>query len=224
MTEWAPTPGTKPFSTIKREIARYVLRDESADALTAAGEAANNGVRFLNLQEWRWGLSYQDITFVVGQADYNLDTQFDKPRSFSLMNSSDQPYGRLEFVNPKTFEENWPYSTENGHPHYYTVFNDHENGLVTLNHAPSQSWVDQTPTGRLRFFRRLSLYAEDDNRLDGPTEAELFVIWYGRFDLANTYAPEKAAAAEKQFNRIFQELKRKNLRNHDYARFPRVIA
>lgn len=221
MAEWSPTPATKRFSDMKREIARYVLRDSSPDALDAAGEAANNGIRALIAErEWEFNLTYHDFSWEVDKSDRNIPTNLDKPRALELLNSSNQPNGRLTYKPMKQFLIDHPVSTSGGTPLVYTILARQDSGLLSVNVAPTQAWINTYPKGRLWYYMRTALYTSDDQRLDGPIEAELFVLWYGRFDLANSYVPQKATLAEKQANKTLRALRRKDNRNRDWHIYP----
>lgn len=205
----APTPPHETFSSLKRSVVDIVQGADDVELLALAGRALNNAVRKLNTHNWNWSLRQQTITFVVDDADYNLNPDWKAPRKFQLNNSSAVRRSWLDWEPPKLFLDRRYDATQSGQPESYTVINPSNALLVLLNIPPSSSWVTDFPTGTLQYYSRVNTYSQDDDVLDiGPSELDLFVLWYARWEMLIVRGEERALAlAFREWNDLLQRLR-----------------
>src|SRR5262245_61795378 len=143
------TPATRVESQLAEEIGTHFGAPDDTDVLAIARNAVNDAIRMLNTRNWRWGLAFVEIATVAGQSEYDLSTDWRAPRSLELLDGSGNVNGRIAWQDPKSFSDLTGDGTT-GDPCLYTVFNA-DDGVLTLDAAPSAVFVSQHPTLRVRY-------------------------------------------------------------------------
>lgn len=192
---WSPSPGAETLGTLQRQIASYVLMPDDSECLETALAGIRRAIDKLNTRNWLWMLTYDDITFVAAQSDYTIDAQLKAPRNFEIWNTSSLSVGRLAYQPWSTFLKDNPVTSSSGTPCYYSTSNVHQFGTITLDVAPSTSWVALYPTGRLWYYRRIQYPVSAGEAIDVPSEAMGYISAFAEGYTADRYAQEKAQAA-----------------------------
>jgi hypothetical protein len=187
-------------------VAGYVLMPTDDEVLETAAAGIRRAIDRLNTRNWNWALTYDDITFVVDQVDYQLDTQFKNPRNFETNDASGNSTGRLMFVPWANFLKENAVVSGSGTPYSYSASNVNLLGTVSLDIPPNATFVTATPTGRIWFYRRIAYPAAASTSLDVPSEVVGFIQASAEGFTADRYAVTKAAPAYSRAERFFHEL------------------
>jgi len=197
----APTPINQTFAGLKGAVADSMGFGGDSKVLGVAGSGINNAVRYLDHRLWSWLLTSQSITLATDTDEYTLTGNFKAPRSNELQNSAGAPKSRLGWEDPKTFSSIWTDRSISGAPRAYTVFNMHEDCLLTLNVPSSSTFVTEFPTLLLRYYKRLQTYAADGSSQTIPPEVELFLELYARWLTAAVVRPGLITTYERAWQR-----------------------
>jgi hypothetical protein len=199
-------PSNKAYSSLKNEVARYVLRPDDSEALNVAGDGLNDAIRRLNTETWYWALVKQDISLVNGTATYSLSDAFRAPRNASLLNASNQECVRLSWMDPKTFEAVYQDARSAvGSPESYTAYNNYSDGLVTLYPTPDAS---SYPKVRIRYSQNLANFSGASDTLNAPSWVEGFIVSWAQAYMAAIYAPDKYDRAKRAAEEWWMHLRR----------------
>src|SRR3990172_4815255 len=201
-------PAAIAFSTLYARVQNYVLAPSDTDVATIAKEGINEAISRLNTRRWNWARHHADITLVAGTQEYALSATFKGPRAAELLDSTGEVVSRLEFLDPKELDYLYPDRHSQGYPSHYTIFNEFANGMLTLSATPSSGFVTQYPKVRVRFFRRIPYLSADADLFYGPTEAETYLVWYARANVAAHWALDKIGFAEKRAEELWTLLVR----------------
>lgn len=207
------TPAPRAFSTLKTDVARYVLLPNDTDALTVAADAINDAIHRLNTEIWQWNMTYQDISLSADTAEYSLSAAFKAPRHAHFLDVSGNYRASLDYWGPKSFDLEFPSITASGDPQGYTVYNHLDTGNITLTPAPSSAFVASYPTLRMRYYARTQKLANAADVLAVPAEVEPFILWQAKAYMAATYDPSKIGYAQGQAEQLFRALKRDNVKS-----------
>lgn len=202
---WAPTPAADHLGEIQKAVAGYVLMPLDDEVLDIARQGIKRAIDRMNTRNWNWALTYDDVTFVAGTQEYDLDQAFKQPRNFSLRDANGLDRDRLHFLPWGTFLKDCQWG-ETGSPEYYSVTNPHSFGVLRLNMSPSAAWVATNPTGRLWYHRRVQYPTETGTSLDIPSEAIAFVQASAEGYASDRYAVDKAQSAYRRADQMFHEL------------------
>jgi hypothetical protein len=203
---WSPAPAADTYQTVQTMVAGYVLMPTDTEVLETAAAGIRRAIDRLNTRNWNWALTYDDISFVVDQTDYELDVQFKNPRNFELNDADGNSTGRLMFLQWPTLLKENPVVTGSGSPIYYSASNVNLLGTITLDIPPDARFVSATPTGRLWFYRRIAYPAASSTSLDVPSEVIGFIQAHAEGFTADRYAVTKAQPAYSRAERFFHEL------------------
>lgn len=203
---WSSTPGTETFGAIQKSVAGYVLMPTDDEVLDCAAQGIRRAIDRLNTRTWNWLLTYDDITFVENQYDYVLTSWFKSARNFEIWNTSEQSEFRLMYKPWGTFVKEHSDQGAQGDPEYYSVLNSNATGMVTLNAAPSSSWIAAHPSGRLLYYRKIQYPSATGTSLDVPSEAVAYLQAAAEGYTADRYAVTKAQAAYQRSERFHHEL------------------
>jgi len=209
------TPGLRTFSSLKDEVARYVMGPDDTEVLAVAGMGINNALRRMNLRTWYWMLDYTDITLTASTADYNLPANFKAARNLWLLDSASAAAGQIGYLDPKTFD--LTYSVQGGttgSPCAYTVYSFLDTFQLSFNIPCSTAFIASYPTARLRFHARTPVLVNNTDTAALPSEAELYVLWYAKFETAMQFDPEKSRTAKSESEQVWQMLVRDDNEHH----------
>ena len=175
------TPPSRSFSELKRAVVDFVQGASDPELLDVAGRSINNAIDEMNVYNWIKLADKQDFTISVNQADYSIQSNVKDPMGLGLWKDGN-PKSKLSFKEYRTLEEEHPYAVDAGWPTVYTIY--YEERVLSLNLLPSQSFVDNYDTMRLRFFRRIPHMVDDSQRFGAPSEFSSYVMWQARSELA----------------------------------------
>ena len=204
---WVPTPIADTYQSIQKAAAGYVLMPTDDEVLDVAGVGIRRAIDKMNSRTWNWALVYNDITFVAGTQEYQLQTQFKQPRNFALRNTSGADVNRISFKPWGIFlkECQWGFV---GQPNFYSVTNANLYGVLRLDLSPNSSFTSIYPTGRLWYYRRVSYPGGDSTSLDVPSEAVRFIQAQAEGYVADRYAVAKAASAYARAEQAYRDIVR----------------
>jgi len=200
------TPAARQRSDLVNEITRYILAPQDADVQTAANDGISEAIRKLNTRPWAFMLKSQDIALVADQDEYALSAATMAPRSAELLLTTDRPFGRLSFLDPKTFDSIFPNRSFTGHPTHYTIFSFQDTGTLTLNVPPASSFVSFYPKLRIRHYARLQYPAFSTSTLDVPSEVENFIVAWAQGYVSDIWDPSKSGRAYAKAQAAWTEL------------------
>ena len=203
---WSSSPGTESFGAIQKAVAGYVLMPTDPEVVDCAGQGIRRAIDVLNTRKWNWLLTYDDITFVSGQYDYQLSSWFKSARNFEIWNPSEESVFRMAYKPWGTFVKEHSNLATQGDPAFYSVLNSNSTGLVTLNAAPSSGWIAQYPTGRLLYYRKVQYPSATGTSLDVPSEAVAYLQAAAEGYTADRYAVGKARDAYTRASAVLREL------------------
>lgn len=212
---YSGTPSTNTFSALKTQVARYVLMPNDDEGIAVAGEAINDAILEVNVANWYWSLTTEDVTLVADDADYTLGATFNTPRALEFLDSSDLPTRGCGFEDWKTFLIMHPKRNISGTPTVYTLRNVHGDGLLQFDHPIGSSFLASYPTARVHFYKRISVLEADTDVPDVPSEVELYIKWSAKRYMASIYDPAKYGMADTQANKTWNALRRKNTTESD---------
>ena len=213
-------PAATAFSVLYQRVLNYVQAPSDTTLTTIAKQEINDAISRLNQREWWWtrGVS-PDIPLVAGTKEYILKfspvaapvaSDFRSPRILERLNTTGEPIGSLPFMPMKTFSQTFQdRSNLAGTPSAYTIFNDIEQNVLTLNYGPSAAYIATTKNLRMRYFRRLAYFSADADTVStlfAPTDVEAFIVWYARAGLAAIFRPEAVAYAERRWQELWDFL------------------
>ncbi len=196
---------------LQKQIAGYVLMPTEPEVLESALAGMRRAVDHLNTHNWNSAVTYDDISFLAGQTDYDLNSQFKAPLNFEIWDSSERSVGRLEYKPWKTFLlEHSALTLESG-PNVYSCSNPSEFGSLSLNAEPSADWVVKQPTGRIWYFRNFSLPVSSERPLDVAGSMTAYVQAFAEGYVAERHATGKANSAYQRALSLYDH------RNHTGA-------
>ena len=215
---WSPSPGVLNLAALRKVVARYVGLPDDDEALEHATDGINDGISKLNSKTWKWTQVFQDITLVLDQYDYNLSSNVKDPSALLKIDTDSEFAGRLEFKRPKTFNVEHSVSSS-GTPTIYTAYNIHEFGTISLNRSPNQAFIDNYPTLRFFYYRRVPTLSAASEQPDIPNEAERFLRWYGRAEVASLHAPQKFDEATAMWRDAWRDLRSQEAEDGDWTEY-----
>jgi len=210
---FTPSPAARACSDLKADIARYVGATNAARALAEAETCIGTAVARLNTYLWPWMLVYQDITFVAGTLDYDLASSFLAPRHAYLLDASGNITGHLGFQDMKTFSVENDNTATAGSPTFYSAYNAHEYGTISLDVPPDSSFVNVTPTLRLWYYQRVQPCSGSVSSLNVPHEVAEWVAWYGKSLMTANHDPQKFGVADQTQRDLWRVLIRQKVAN-----------
>jgi len=213
---WSPV-NLRPVQEVARDVAKYVLRQESDECLDLAVSGIKRGIDRLNLETWRWGLSFDDQPTVAGDTEVSLQPDFSEPRRLMAQDPNGKEIYRIKYLGWAEFMREFPNASVDGTPVCYSIPNSQGIGSLSFNCPMSDGFVTQYPSVRLWYYRRL-VYPSDSPEapLDCWPEAVDFLEWHAKTHVAATYAPLKVAFAKNQADEILRSLIAKNLSQTDW--------
>lgn len=205
-------PASTAFSALYARVQNYVLSPSDTDAVSLAKEGINEAIDRLNTRNWNWARVASSITLTAGTQEYALNGAFRAPRMAELLGTSGEVQDRLMYLAPTEFSDLFPFRNITGTPSSYTIFDEFDNGKLTLDVTPSSSYVGIYPTLRFRYYKRVPKLAADADVFYGPTEAESFLVWYGRATIAAHWSPERIGFANQRQQEFWNMLLRSDSR------------
>ena len=202
------TPASRTLSSLQTQVLRYIGMPDHTEGQAMAMDELNNAVGDLNRRNWNWALTSQDITSVASTKTYSLSANFGSARMCFLLNSSGKATGKLSWFDPKSLDEAFESEGTTGNPVAYTVQNFTDTGLISLDVAPTDTWVASYPTIRLRYYARIPTMSNASDTLPVPSAVEQFVIWKARLVCCLSTDPDGArmSMARSQASSAWQEL------------------
>lgn len=201
------TPIGETFATLCKLALGYVLAaPDDTEAIEAAAAGFRRGIDRLNTRNWNRALTYDDISFVADQTEYELTSWFKAPHNFELWNTDSVSIARLAFKPWKTFLLEHTDASLSSDPAVYSVPNASDLGTVTLNCAPSVGWVEKYPSGRVWYFRNFQYPNGMGETLDVPSPFLAYLTAWAEGYVADRYAPDKAPAAYSRSREALREL------------------
>lgn len=213
---FAPSPAARTLSDLRAEISRYVLMPQDNEALDVASSGIKSACAKINRYVWKWAITYDDITFVAGTKEYNLDATIKEPRRLVLRDASSNDIDRLGYLEFQSFLNEYLGATTNSDPCVYSVSNLHSFGTLVLDCAPSSSWVSKYPTGRLWYYKRIEPPSDPSDVVDVPQEVEDFILWHAKGFIASMCDKSKVDVAMRMATDAFRELRADNMTSHDW--------
>lgn len=206
----AKTPATRDWSQLRVDILNAVGLSGSTNAQAVALSCQKRAVDRLNTHRWRMLLTYQDITTVASQAEYDATASFRSARRLMLLDSNGKSKARIAYMAPELFDETYPSRASDGSPCHYTVRNTAANYVLELSGPASSAFVALYPTMRLRLYPAvIPLVGPTDNfgNDQGVTaEMEMFVEFYARYLLCLDYRPQQADKWKREAEEMFRRL------------------
>lgn len=208
---FSPTPAGVSFVTLYTQVSNYVGGPSDAEVVAISKEGVWDGIRRMNAHRWHWSRIKQDVTFTASQQEYSLGASYKEIRALELLDANAKVNGGLRFVDPKSWDEFLPQRINSpGTPIAATIFNEYDNGLITLDKSPSTGFLTTFPTLRLRFWRQIPLPTGDNSLAEIPSFVEPFVKWHGRMVVAAHWDPTKVSFAERQADKHWMDIRREN--------------
>jgi hypothetical protein len=208
------TPAGRIRSVLATEIARFVKAPSSTEVTTAAVDAIEDAIRFLNTRPWEFNLTSEEITLVADQKEYSVDATVKLPRHVECLDSSDVAKLRIPYLPPKTFLTMFQDRATGGSAMAYTVLNPYNYGQLTLNRSPSAAFVAQYPKIRHWFYRYIQFPASDADVIDVPAEVERVLVWKAKVYIAELYGnAQQRQMAQANFREAWEELKKQHRRD-----------
>lgn len=204
---WAQAPGPTEAPELIRRVARYVLMQDSEEGRGVALDGIHEAENDINKRLWRFLLTSQTIA-LTGALTYTLQANFKAPRAAELLDSGGSVWGTVGYYDPKSFEAMFPWRAANSTLTGYTVFNDRDDGLLSVNGGQSSY-----PTLKLWYYRRLQTMTDAAaTPLTLPREAESFIYWKAAAFTASVYDTTKYALAASEAERAWTMLSRDDFR------------
>lgn len=205
----APTyasPGYSSASNLRRQVLNFVsAAADDGDLDELANEAINGAIDRINNRTWNQIVGFMDFPLTVDVADYPVPLDFKKPLHFHLLDPDGNPFRRLEYLASKNLEDVFQRSVQSGNTCYYTFFE--ASRLVSLEPKPSAAILSESPTARLRFFRRIPhVHRSASSMVLAPREFATWIKWEARADIASVRAPQKFSMAERKSGQLWHEL------------------
>ena len=210
-------PGNVTYGSLTDEIIRFVSGPTDDPELRAiAQDGILEAIRQLNSRTWEWVLSVTDITLVAGTAEYDIPDNFHQPRSAAFVNSDDKAARKVNWLEPKMFQDHQAWRGSTGTNRYYTVFNRRDDQKVKLAGDVDAGWASSYPELRLRYYRYIQYPTSESAALDLVPEAESFVSWFGKAYTAGIHEPRKEPAATLRADRAWKRLVKDNNLQRDF--------
>jgi hypothetical protein len=203
---WNPSPAAETFSTLQKGVAGYVLMPTDPEVIDCASQGIKRAIDRLNMRNWNWALTYDDITFVENQYDYQLSSWFKAARNFEVWDVSSVSQFRLMYKEWKTFVVEHSNQASQGQPCYYSCLNSNATGLVTLNAAPTTGWIQSYPYGRILYYRRVQYPAAVGNSFGVPSEVVAYIQAQAEGYTADRWAVQKSRDAYTRAEILLREL------------------
>lgn len=205
---YTESPGQRSLSSLATEVARYVKMPNIPEALQVAKDGINEGIRRLNMVNWEWSLTYQDLTLVADTADYDLAARFRASRMMELLDANGKTLtAPLSFLTPREFSLCYPNRTQSGSPGAYTAFAVHESGQISFSCPLSAGFVSQYPTARLWYYQRVAYLTSDSDVVDAPSEVESFLVYIGKAEVASVFDEAKERSARANAEDVWRKLR-----------------
>ncbi len=201
---WSPTPAAEQLNAIQKAVAGYVLMPTDDEVLDTAYQGIKRAIDRLNTRNWNWALTYSTITFAQGTQEYTLDQGFKAPRNLSLRDTAAIDRDRLMYLPWGTFLKESQFDSE-GTPVYYSGSNVNLFGVIRLDRSPSLAFVQQYPTGRLWYHRRVQYPTATGTAIDCPSEVIGFIQAWAEGYAADRYAVDKAIPAYGRAEKFLHE-------------------
>jgi hypothetical protein len=198
------------FLEMRQEVTNYCKLPNTtgtkADNLAAA--KIKNAIRKMNKRPWKFLMSKEDITLIANTRDYALTaSDIKKPRSCQLLRVGDKPNRRyLRYMDSKSFVDLEDTTIQQGTPRVYTFFNINDDKTLTLDTVPGAGFLGIYPKMRLRYYRTVQFPSADADKLTIPSDAEMFILWQAKFEMALDEAPEKAMIAHREAKQAWEDL------------------
>jgi hypothetical protein len=203
---WAPSPSGDTLAIIQKQVAGYVLMPTDPEVIDCAGQGIKRAIDRLNMRNWSWALTCDDITFVEAQYDYQLNSWFKAARHFELWNQSSESVGRLGYKPWKTFVLEHSVQASQCGPEVYSCRNASDNGLATLNAAPSLVWIASYPMGRILYYRRVQYPGSVGSPLGVPSEVVAYIQAQAEGYTADRFAVQKSRDAYTRAEILLRDL------------------
>lgn len=205
-------PAPNQFSVLYARVCNYVMAPSDTEVTAIAKEGINEGILRLNTRNWSWMRTNEDITLVSGQQEYPMLGFFKAPRACQLLDSGGNVVGTIDYYDPKDFDFWFPNRVTSDSLRGYTIYNEFVNSRLTLNSSPGAGVTSQYSKLRLRYYRRMNVLSADADVFFGPTEAEPYIVWYGRATVAAHWAPEKVPFAVRRYEELWADLVRSDVK------------
>lgn len=166
--------GNRPRNAAISELTEWTGSGNRPEMQVRAGRSWDSAVRQFNAIAWRFNRMQDDITLssTSGTTDYTLNTDFRSPLRAMLLDSDSKiAGGPLRWIPYIAWTASFPDQTGTGsEPEFYTVRNEHETGVVTVD--PPTSGSNTYPTLRIDYHRRILTQAGDTGVLNVPQEMD----------------------------------------------------
>jgi len=189
---------------LQKQIAGYVLQPTDDEVLECALAGIRRGIDRLNMVNWSWAITYDDIYFDATLGDYPLQKWFKAPLNFELFDSSNQRAGRFEYKPWKTFLLEHAMATSMSSPPVYSAPNVFSQGTISLEAAPSADFVLKYPNGRIWYYKYIQYPTGPGSVIDAPSPATSYLYEWACAHTANNYAQSKVGAAYQRANQLFE--------------------
>jgi len=201
-------PAPSSLGTMIQRVSNYVLAPYDGDVALIATEAVNESILNLNIRNWSWSRRSENIDLVADTQEYALPVNFKAVRTMEILDASTPPAvsGKLDYLDPKLFDEVYFDRGSPGSPSVFTVFSEFENGMLTLSCPASADFVLIHPTLRLRYYSRLPILSATSDTIPAPSDVENYVVWYARASVAAHWVPAKVAFAEARAEKAWRNL------------------
>lgn len=200
------------FLEIKQDVVRYVRKDiNEEEVLAVAGGAVIDAIRKVNVRNWSWQNKSHSFGFSeVSGIYYNLPEDFRTQRQLNLLYADGTIAGTIGYKDPKTFDGFRGVYNDSGagYPQCYTVFSPYVSGQLVLDKAPNASFIEQHPSGELRYFARVVEPALDADPITVPPEVEHVIRWFAKSQMAARYDRNSVEYAEKRWTEQWVQLER----------------
>jgi len=172
-------PGNKMTAAVAR-----IVGGEDEPLVRGSATAAINRVRLrLNGMDWNFTKTQNAaITLVSGTETYSLATTFKKPSYAQLLDSNSKPDRALEYQDDAQFAHWYEDQDDTGEPHYYSLRNAQEDGLIRVFPTPDAG-AASTWTLRVEYFKRIPVIADNTDEVDLPEEVCNVFILGGQYYL-----------------------------------------
>lgn len=174
-------------------------------ALSVARDGLDDAVRKLNQFNWKWSRPLQDIPLAEDVSEYALAAALKAPWRSELLDADGKAWRGFQWIAPDAFEDIYDDRRLSGNPCHFTILQRGEDGMATLNRAPTSSFVSSYPTWRLRYYARIPLLTEPGSRLPSP-DCELYAIAWAQKYVADIFDPFRAKGAKDRADEALREM------------------
>lgn len=172
------TPPNSSLSSIMTQVVNYVRGGSDPEVLGLATSEINTAIDQINQWNWNRLNASQSITVVLSDSDYALSSDVKSPIQLERVDPNSKTVGRVGFKQFQTFLRDHPWRRDSGIAVFYTI--DEDSRLLLLDRPPSQSFVDQYPTLKFWYHKRLPHLSSPSAQLDCPPEFQSYIIWEAR--------------------------------------------